>query len=73
MCDNHGEGMTGTSYCTQAPRYGCDPETWSNTGWPKCCSAPLTLGIDLDIYDMSRTDGFLPHENDWGKLGKWVY
>jgi len=30
------------------------------------------LGVDLDIYDMSRTDGFLPHENDWGKLGKFI-
>jgi len=32
----------------------------------------LTLGVDLDIYDMSSTDGFLPHENDWGKLGKFI-
>ena len=30
------------------------------------------MGVDLDIYDMSRTDGFLPHENDWGKLGKFI-
>lgn len=40
MCDNHGEGMTGTSYCTYSPQYGCDPATWSNGGYPKCCGAP---------------------------------
>jgi hypothetical protein len=30
------------------------------------------VGVDLDMHDMSRTDGFLPHENDWGKLGKFI-
>ena len=40
LCDNHGEGMSGTSYCTYAPQYGCDPKTWSNTGYPKCCDEP---------------------------------
>ena len=40
MCDNHPEAYTGTSYCTNAPEYGCDPATWSNSGWPKCCDAP---------------------------------
>ena len=32
----------------------------------------LTVGIDLDVYDMSKTDGFLPHESDWGKLGRFI-
>ena len=32
----------------------------------------LTVGIDLHMHDMSRTDGFVPHENDWGKLGRFI-
>jgi hypothetical protein len=32
----------------------------------------LTIGVDLHMYDMSRTDGFVPHENDWGKLGRFI-
>ena len=32
----------------------------------------LTIGVDLHFYDMSRTDGFVPHENDWGKLGRFI-
>ena len=37
MCDNYPEDYAGTSYCSYAPEYGCDPATWSNSGWPKCC------------------------------------
>lgn len=40
VCDNHGEGTTGTSYCTNAPQYGCDSSTWSSGGWPLCCNQP---------------------------------
>ena len=32
----------------------------------------LTIGVDLHMYNMSRTDGFVPHENDWGKLGRFI-
>ena len=40
LCDNYGEGMSGTSYCTYGPQYGCNPATWSNMGYPKCCDEP---------------------------------
>ena len=32
----------------------------------------LTVGIDADIQDMDRTDGFLPHHSDWGKCGQMI-
>jgi hypothetical protein len=32
----------------------------------------LTVGVDLHFYEMSETDGFVPHENDWGKLGRFI-
>jgi len=32
----------------------------------------LTVGIDYNYYDMDKTDGFLPHYNDWGKCGQLI-
>lgn len=36
MCDNHASGMTGTSYCTYPPAYGC----YKKNGRPSCCGEP---------------------------------
>ena len=32
----------------------------------------MTIGVDLNIDWFKQSDGFIPHQDDWGKLGQFI-